>query len=55
MEKYHRQKVIGSGSFGQAWLVESREDGRQLVMKEIKIAKVTSSGAIALTLTLICS
>ena len=40
MEKYNRQKLIGSGAFGQAWLVQSKIDGKQLVMKEIKIAKV---------------
>ena len=40
MEKYVRQKKIGEGAFGQAWLVQNKADGRQLVMKEIKIAKV---------------
>jgi len=40
MEKYNRQKLIGSGAFGQAWLVQTKSDGKQLVMKEIKIAKV---------------
>jgi len=43
MEKYNRQKLIGSGAFGQAWLVQSKADGQQLVMKEIKIAKVRKS------------
>lgn len=42
MEKYNRQKLIGSGAFGQAWLVQSKIDGKQLVMKEIKIAKVSN-------------
>ena len=41
MEKYTKQKVIGSGAFGQAWLVQSKTDGKKFVMKEIKIAKVT--------------
>ncbi|CAF4355954.1 unnamed protein product, partial [Rotaria sp. Silwood2] len=40
MEKYNRQKLIGSGAFGQAWLVQAKADGKQLVMKEIKIAKM---------------
>lgn len=40
MEKYNRQKLIGTGAFGQAWLVQAKADGQQLVMKEIKIAKV---------------
>ncbi len=40
MEKYNRQKLIGSGAFGQAWLVQAKADGKQLVMNEIKIAKV---------------
>ncbi len=40
MEKYNKQKLIGTGAFGQAWLVQSKADGKKLVMKEIKIAKV---------------
>jgi serine/threonine protein kinase len=40
MEKYNKQKLIGTGAFGQAWLVLSKTDGKKLVMKEIKIAKV---------------
>lgn len=42
IEKYNRQKLIGTGAFGQAWLVQAKADGKQLVMKEIKIAKVSS-------------
>ncbi len=41
MEKYNKQKLIGTGAFGQAWLVQSKADGTKLVMKEIKIAKVS--------------
>lgn len=41
MEKYTKQKLIGSGAFGQAWLVLGKADGKKLVMKEIKIAKVS--------------
>ncbi|CAF1068990.1 unnamed protein product [Adineta steineri] len=40
MEKYNKQKVIGSGAFGQAWLVQSKSDSKKYVMKEIKIAKM---------------
>jgi serine/threonine protein kinase len=43
MEKYNKQKLIGTGAFGQAWLVQSKADGKKLVMKEIKIAKVSFS------------
>lgn len=43
IEKYNRQKLIGTGAFGQAWLVQAKADGKQLVMKEIKIAKVKKS------------
>lgn len=42
IEKYNRQKLIGTGAFGQAWLVQAKADGKQLVMKEIKIGKVGS-------------
>jgi serine/threonine protein kinase len=41
MEKFIKQKLIGTGAFGQAWLVQSKADGTKLVMKEIKIAKVS--------------
>ncbi|UJR13866.1 hypothetical protein I4U23_000874 [Adineta vaga] len=40
MEKYNKQKVIGTGAFGQAWLVQSKIDAKKFVMKEIKIAKM---------------
>jgi serine/threonine protein kinase len=40
MEKYNKLKLLGSGAFGQAWLVHAKDDGKKLVMKEIKTAKV---------------
>ena len=40
MEAYNKEKLIGSGAFGQAWLVQSKADGKKYVLKEIKIAKV---------------
>ncbi|CAF2765027.1 unnamed protein product [Rotaria sp. Silwood2] len=40
MEKYNKIKLIGSGAFGQAWLVQSKEEEKKFVMKEIKIAKM---------------
>ncbi|CAF4682464.1 unnamed protein product [Rotaria sp. Silwood1] len=40
MEKYNKLKLIGSGAFGQAWLVQSKADETKYVMKEIKIAKM---------------
>jgi len=40
MEKYNKQKLIGSGAFGKAWLVQAKIDGKKLVMKEINIGKV---------------
>lgn len=41
MEKYVRLQKIGEGSFGKAILVKSIEDGRQYVIKEINISRVS--------------
>lgn len=43
MDKYERLKKIGEGSFGKAILVKSRTDGRQYVIKEIGISRVSRS------------
>ncbi|XP_023598613.1 serine/threonine-protein kinase Nek1 isoform X3 [Trichechus manatus latirostris] len=42
MEKYVRIQKIGEGSFGKAILVKSKEDGRQYVIKEINISRMSS-------------
>ncbi|CAL8392521.1 unnamed protein product [Boreogadus saida] len=42
MEKYEKLKKIGEGSFGKAILVKSIEDGRQYVIKEIGISRMSS-------------
>ncbi|XP_073712082.1 serine/threonine-protein kinase Nek1 isoform X2 [Misgurnus anguillicaudatus] len=42
MEKYERLKKIGEGSFGKAILVKSRADGRQYVIKEIGISRMSN-------------
>ncbi|KAB0362149.1 hypothetical protein FD754_006305, partial [Muntiacus muntjak] len=42
MEKYIRVQKIGEGSFGKAILVRSTEDGRQYVIKEINISRMSS-------------
>uniref|UniRef100_A0A8C5LBF0 non-specific serine/threonine protein kinase n=1 Tax=Jaculus jaculus TaxID=51337 RepID=A0A8C5LBF0_JACJA len=42
MEKYVRLQKIGEGSFGKAVLVKSTEDGRQYVIKEISISRMSS-------------
>ena len=41
MERYVRIRKIGEGSFGKATLVKRREDGKQFVIKEICISKVS--------------
>lgn len=41
MEKYARLQKIGEGSFGKAILVKSTEDGKQYVIKEINISRVS--------------
>ncbi|XP_069833923.1 serine/threonine-protein kinase Nek1 isoform X2 [Dendropsophus ebraccatus] len=42
MNKYARVSKIGEGSFGKAILVKSKEDGKQYVIKEISISKMSS-------------
>ncbi|KAM6963036.1 serine/threonine-protein kinase Nek1 [Aplochiton taeniatus] len=42
MDKYERLKKIGEGSFGVAILVKAKEDGRQFVIKEIGISRMSS-------------
>ncbi|XP_062069261.1 serine/threonine-protein kinase Nek1 isoform X4 [Lepus europaeus] len=42
MEKYVRLRKIGEGSFGKAVLVKSTEDGKQYVIKEINISRMSS-------------
>uniref|UniRef100_A0A671E9S8 non-specific serine/threonine protein kinase n=1 Tax=Rhinolophus ferrumequinum TaxID=59479 RepID=A0A671E9S8_RHIFE len=42
MEKYVRLRKIGEGSFGKAILVKSTEDGKQYVIKEINISKMSN-------------
>ncbi|KAM9496392.1 serine/threonine-protein kinase Nek1 isoform 3-T4 [Clarias gariepinus] len=42
MDKYVKVKKIGEGSFGKAILFKSREDGRQYVIKEIGISRMSN-------------
>ncbi|XP_077135601.1 serine/threonine-protein kinase Nek1 isoform X2 [Ranitomeya variabilis] len=42
MNKYVRVSKIGEGSFGKAILVKAKEDGRQYVIKEISISKMSN-------------
>ncbi|XP_056416900.1 serine/threonine-protein kinase Nek1 isoform X2 [Hyla sarda] len=42
MNKYVRVSKIGEGSFGKAVLVKSKEDGKQYVIKEIGISKMSN-------------
>jgi len=39
--KYERLDVIGSGTFGRAWLVRRVTTDRKYVLKEIKVAGLT--------------
>eukprot|EP00047_Mylnosiga_fluctuans_P017066 m.58485 g.58485 ORF g.58485 m.58485 type:complete len:467 (+) comp6905_c0_seq1:109-1509(+) len=38
VDKYERVRVLGSGTYGKAWLVKMKKTGEQFVMKEIKVA-----------------
>ena len=39
--KYEKAKLIGCGSFGQAWLVRRSSDGRRYVQKEVRVGMLT--------------
>ena len=41
MDKYLQVKKIGEGSFGKALLVKRKEDGKQCVIKQISISRVS--------------
>ncbi|XP_041054601.1 serine/threonine-protein kinase Nek5-like [Carcharodon carcharias] len=40
MDKYEVIKLLGEGAFGKAFLVEAKDDNRQVVVKEVKTAKM---------------
>ncbi|XP_023679528.1 serine/threonine-protein kinase Nek1 isoform X2 [Paramormyrops kingsleyae] len=42
MDKYERVTKIGEGSFGKAILVKSKDDGKQYVIKEIGISRMSN-------------
>lgn len=37
MEHYEKTRVLGSGTYGKAWLVRDRRTGQLCVMKEIRV------------------
>ncbi|XP_067889513.1 serine/threonine-protein kinase Nek5-like isoform X2 [Heterodontus francisci] len=40
MDKYEVIRLLGEGAFGKAFLVKAKDDSRQVVVKEIKTAKM---------------
>lgn len=42
MEKYRQVRVLGEGSFGQAWLVTHQSTSESLVIKTISIPAMTA-------------
>ena len=36
MEKYLRQRILGRGTFAQAWLAQDKATGEKVVLKEIR-------------------
>jgi len=39
--KYDRLDLIGSGTYGRAWLVQRTTTGRRYVLKEVKVSNLT--------------
>jgi NIMA (never in mitosis gene a)-related kinase 1/4/5 len=42
MDKYEKIKQIGEGAYGKALLVRSKLDGKQHVIKEVSLTKVSA-------------
>ena len=42
-ESYVKQKLLGEGSFGKAYLVKRLSDGLMCVMKQIDIGKMSEA------------
>jgi NIMA (never in mitosis gene a)-related kinase len=43
MDNFTKVKILGKGSFGQAWLVTRKQDSKQFVIKEIDISRMPPS------------
>ena len=41
--RFEKIKLLGSGTFGEAWLAKSLVSNRQYVIKELKLTPITSS------------
>ena len=41
--RFEKVKLLGSGTFGEAWLAKSLVSKRQYVIKELKLTPVTTS------------
>ena len=39
-DKYNYLRLVGKGSFGKAWLVQSKSSQRQYVVKEIQVGNM---------------
>ncbi|XP_054708464.1 serine/threonine-protein kinase Nek4-like [Uloborus diversus] len=42
MLKYEKERIIGNGSYGNVWLVNSQADKKKYVMKEIKLISMNA-------------
>ena len=49
-ERYEKQKIIGRGSYGEAYLVKSKSNQKLYVMKTINLGKTQEKPASLLTL-----
>ena len=42
-DRFEKLKILGAGTFGEAWLVRSKASGRQYVIKEQKFSPIVDS------------
>ena len=47
MQNYEQKRVVGEGSFGKALLCIRRKDGKQCIIKQISLHKLSSKDALA--------
>lgn len=43
MDRYHKLNMIGNGTFGSVWLVESKTSGNKYAVKELSVRTMSDT------------